>query len=96
MIAQSAYTEGEVMEERKIWKEITPETWIQFCSPVGEYRCALDWIDLVYPLGTETIQHQTVTGQLRRHLGIFSIATWNDSPERTFEDVQAAFKAIDR
>lgn len=76
----------------KIHEMITPEKWKKGLGMNdADATCAIGWTHRVYgSLGFLAAQNR-----LKDANGIDGIVAWNDAPERTFEEVKAAFQKAD-
>lgn len=92
-------------ERMKIHEQITPETWCQGSYGIDKHGrdvaatdpdacswCAAGWIWKTCKDG----KHRDATYRMLRAVGADELlGHWNDHPERTFEEVRAAFKKAD-
>lgn len=91
---------------KKIHEQITEETWckgadardgdgisVYIGSPDACAFCAYAWLMNVY--GTRYDQVWKHRNHLLNTVGTAALSSWNDTPERTFAEVLAAFKAAD-
>lgn len=94
----------------KIHEQITPETWCKNHIAVDKYGkyvsydsadaikwCSLGWIKKVYgvaksfELELKVLDHIDLGGWIGEGI----LTQWQDSEERTFEEIKAAFKSAE-
>ncbi|TXH42677.1 MAG: hypothetical protein E6Q97_35280 [Desulfurellales bacterium] len=83
----------------------SPDKWCQHAyakniegAPVSSYAsgacswCLIGAINTCYPLlvDPDRQEHDMVMDRLKEVIGITNVATWNDDPSRTFEEVREA------
>lgn len=80
---------------KKIYQQITPETWCQGKTRIGPAYCALGWIYKVYGGNENSYVKQLTFKRVIGARNIPSVAFWNDKEGRTFAHVLCAFKEAD-
>lgn len=90
----------------KIYEQITPETWcqrsyaedkdgrsVQSEAPEAVKWCAMGWLRKVYRYQNAT--YFDVVNHMHKEMGLHKyIGSWNDQPERKFEEVLELFKKV--